>query len=138
TNIAQAHKNQHLYQDAIAYARRAIDFGRAAPGSRYAAAMSVMADAMRFSGDLAGALKTIQEARALMEKSDFRTNPALRSNLFGVLWREGATLGEDWLGQPEQAIAVLQEAFDLLDDWTGKDPDDASPRVLFASAGREL
>ena len=134
TNIAQAHKNQHLYQDAIAYARKAIDFGRAAPGSRYAGAMSVMADAMRFSGDLAGALKIIQEARALMEKSDFRTN----GDMFGVLWREGAILGEDWLGQPEQAIAVLQEAFDLLDDWTRKDPDDASPRVLFASAGREL
>jgi len=61
--------------------------------------------------------------------------------LFNVLWREGVILGQDGgvnLDQPGEAIAVLQRAFDLTEEWARKDPNDASCRILVASAGREL
>lgn len=61
--------------------------------------------------------------------------------LFSALWREGVILGEEGginLGRPAEAIAVLQKAFDLIEDGARKDPEDASSRILFSSAGREL
>jgi serine/threonine protein kinase len=143
TNIALAHKNMHLYDDAIRYARRSIEISRTLP-SRQAIlgdALSVIADSMRFSGDLEGALQAIREARSNIERADFRGETSRRSSLFNVLWREGVILGQDGgvnLDQPGEAIAVLQRAFDLTEEWARKDPNDASCRILVASASREL
>jgi tetratricopeptide (TPR) repeat protein len=58
-----------------------------------------------------------------------------------VLWREGVILGQVddiSLDRPSEAIAVLQQAFDLTEEWAQKDPNDSSSRILLASAGREL
>jgi tetratricopeptide (TPR) repeat protein/predicted Ser/Thr protein kinase len=143
TNIALAHKNMHLYDDAIRYARRSIEISRSLPSAQEALsnALSVLADSMRFSGDLEGALQAIREARSNMERADFHGETSRRSSLFNVLWREGVILGQDGgvnLDQPGEAIAVLQRAFDLTEEWARKDPNDASCRILVASAGREL
>jgi tetratricopeptide (TPR) repeat protein len=143
TNIALAHKNMHLYDDAIHYARRSIELSRSMP-SRQAMlgdALSVLADSMRFSGDLEGALQAIREALSNMERANFLGETSRRSSLFNVLWREGVILGQDGginLDQPGEAIAVLQRAFDLTEEWAQKDPNDASCRILVASASREL
>jgi tetratricopeptide (TPR) repeat protein/predicted Ser/Thr protein kinase len=143
TNIALAHKNLHLYDEAVRYARRGIEIARSTPNQEMidGNALSIIADSLRYSGDLEGALQAIQEARRHIEKAVFQGETARRSNTFNVLWREGVILGQEdsiSLQRPVEATAVLREAFDSTDEWAQKDANDASSRVLVASAGREL
>jgi tetratricopeptide (TPR) repeat protein len=144
SNIALAFKNNHRYDDAIRHARRAIDISRSVPGleSYRAGDLSLIADALRFSGDLEGALQVITDARRDLKATTSFPNPGTRlTTTFGVLWREGVILGSDGqisLGRPDDAIASLQEAFDLIEGFVKTDADDARGRLLFASAGREL
>lgn len=143
TNVALGHKNQRHFDDAIRYARRAIETSRSLPfaAMHKGTGLSVIADSMRLSGDLDGALETIREARRDLDSADFPSENVRRSAIFGVLWREGVILGEEGgiaLDQPAAAIAVLQKVFDLIEEWAQKDPVDASSRMLFSSAGREL
>jgi tetratricopeptide (TPR) repeat protein len=142
-NIALTHKNQHLYPEAIRFSRRAIDVGRSLPaGSVYLGnPLSVLADALRFSGDLSGALQAIQEASTGAEKVEFRGDAIRAPTLFNVLWRKGVILGQyDCINleRPVEAAAALQQALDLVLNWARQDPDNASSRILTASAAREL
>ena len=142
-NIALAHKNQHLYADAIRYAKRAIEIGRLAPRGtvNLGNPLSVLADSLRFSGDLPGALQAIQEARADVEKASFPGETMRASAVFNVLWREGTILGQDdciSLERPGEAAAVLQQAFDMVNNWARQDPDNAASRILLGSDAREL
>jgi tetratricopeptide (TPR) repeat protein len=142
-NIALAHKNLHLYDDAVRYARREIDISQSLPFAalHVGNALSIIADARRLSGDLGGSLQAIREARSTVERADFPNEAVRRITLFNVLWREGMILGADGainFGQTSEAVAALQKAFDLIEEWAQKDPNDSSSRILFASAGREL
>jgi tetratricopeptide (TPR) repeat protein len=142
-NIALAHKNLHLYEEAVRYARRAMEIARSTPieDTVYGNALSLIADSLRYSGDLEGALQAIQEARVHIEKAVFPGEALRRPNVFNVLWREGVILGQDdniSLERPAEAAAVLQQAFDLTEEGALKDPNDASNRILLASAAREL
>jgi len=141
-NIALMHKNQHRYADAIHSARRCIDVSRSLTRAAVstANAFSIIADSLRFSGDPEGALQAIQEARKNAERIDSQTVGSLTA-LFNVLWREGVILGEDGqinLERPDEAIVLLQKAFDLADDWSQKDINTADSRILVAQAAREL
>ncbi len=142
-NIALTYKNQHLYPEAIRFSQRAIDAGRSLPpGSAHLGnPLSILADARRFSGDLPGALAAIREAMA-SEQTWVSPGEAIRApTLFNVLWREGAILGQDDcinLERPVEAAAALQRAFDLVSTWAREDRDNASSRILTASAAREL
>jgi tetratricopeptide (TPR) repeat protein len=106
-----------------------------------AGAVSIIADALRLSGDLDGALKTIEEARSSLEKYN-TTDEAQRVILLSaVLFRQGLILGADGqvsLMRSDEAIAALQRAFDLVEDAAAKDPSDARSRILFVQDGREL
>jgi tetratricopeptide (TPR) repeat protein len=58
-----------------------------------------------------------------------------------VLGREGKILGVAGgisLNRPDEAIPVFQRAFDLIEEWTQSDREDAWSRLLFVTAGREL
>jgi tetratricopeptide (TPR) repeat protein len=96
---------------------------------------------MRLSGDLEGALEGIREARRSLEGAQISSELRRRTVWFSVLWREGVILGEDGsisLDRPAEAIPVLERAFDLIEEWAGKDPDDASSRMLFVNGGGAL
>ena len=143
TNIALAQKNLHHYDAAVRYARRAIELApsTSSPDGNASVGLSIVADSLRYSGDLDGALQAIMEARSRIEKAVFPGEAVRRQNLFSILWREGVILGQEdsiSLQRPAEAIAVLQEAFDLTEGWAQKDPDDAASRILLASAAREL
>ena len=143
SNIALAHKNMHLYDDSVRYGRRAVEIARSMPSNEalISNGLSVIADSLRFSGDLEGALRAIEEARVNVEKAVFPGETARVSNTFNVLWREGTILGQDGnisLDRPDEAIGVLQKAFDLTEDWARKDPNNASCRILLANAAREM
>jgi serine/threonine protein kinase len=141
--IAKAYRNMHLHEAALFYARRSTEVARSlAPGEEGSLAdgLSLVADLTRISGDLEGALRNIREARTILERTDYRSE-RLRLSWFLVLWCEGVILGGGNglnLNQPEEAIAVLQRAFDLIEGWAQSDPNDASTRLLFDQTGREL
>jgi tetratricopeptide (TPR) repeat protein len=142
-NVALAHKNAQLFQDAIRYARRAIEV---VPPVRQADQLraqwwSIIADSLRLSGDLDGALHAIREARRLLDGFEGEVDVGRLSVTFNVLWRQGVILGEEGrisLGRTDEAIAVLQQAFDHVETWIAKDANNSQPRILFISVGREL
>ena len=140
SNIALAHKNDRRHPEAIGYARRALAILPPGPHRARAQNLSIIADSLRLSGNLDEALRTIRDARRHLEEAP-DSGIARMLLFFSVLWREGVILAESGrvgLGGTEQAIAVLQQAFDHVEGWAAKDADDAQSRLLFASAGREL
>lgn len=142
SNVALAYKNEHLYADALRYARRSIEVARSLPAEqRSGIALSLIADLLRLTGDLEKALQTIREARSIVEKASFPTENARWRALHSVLLREGMILGQDGgisLDRPGEATAVLQRAVDLAHVWALKDPNDASSRLVLGESSREL
>jgi serine/threonine protein kinase len=142
--IALSCKNQHLAEDGIRYARRSIEISRSLPNGhlRLSLGLSMLADLLRrFRGDLEGALLAIREARANLDQARFTSEKERRSAWCRVLGREGKILGVPGgisLNRPDEAIPVLQKVFDLLEEWTQADQEDAWSRLLFVSVGREL
>jgi tetratricopeptide (TPR) repeat protein len=141
--IALFHKNMHLAEDGIRYARRSIEISRSSPNAqlRLSLSLSMLADLLRLTGDLEGALAAIKESRANLEKVDFPNDTERRASWSRVLGREGKILGVAGgisLNRPDEAIPVFQRAFDLIEEWTQSDREDAWSRLLFVTAGREL
>ena len=142
-NVSLAHKNMHQYGEAIRYARRSVAFSRSESPHNKAigAGLSIVADALRLSGDLDGAAAATREARSEITQFQFKTDVERFSFSFNCLWREGLILGQEGgisLGRSGEAIEVLQQAFALIEEWSQRDPRDAASRALFASCGREL
>ncbi|HEY2379630.1 MAG TPA: hypothetical protein VGK48_00490, partial [Terriglobia bacterium] len=142
-NLALAYKNMHRYEESIHAARRSIAAGEALPSrANYESqGLSIIADCMRLSGDLDGALETIRQTRPILEKIVFPTEVSRQTTRFNVLWREGMILGgDDTLnaGKFEEAIAVFQDALDGVESLAQKDRNDAASRILVATAAREL
>ncbi|MBL8221471.1 MAG: serine/threonine protein kinase, partial [Bryobacterales bacterium] len=117
-NIALCFKNQHLYAEAVRYGQKAFAH---ASGTRYdastlAQAGSIVADAKRAMGDLEGSYQSILETRQILAKEPPQAK--LRwAYTFSALWREGLVLGARHtpsLGRTSEAIAVFQQAFDLI------------------------
>ncbi|MGH9661363.1 MAG: protein kinase domain-containing protein, partial [Bryobacteraceae bacterium] len=142
-SIALAHRNMHLHEDAIRYARRSTELNRMLPLplSNLTDGLSLLADLMRIAGDFQGALEAIRAARTTLEGSDLQSERRNRNSWFLVLWREGVILGGGGglnLNRPDEAIVALQRAFDVIEEWAQEDASDASIRILFDQCAREL
>jgi hypothetical protein len=142
-DIALSQKNQHRAENGIRYARRSADVARWAPHAelRRSLALSMLADLLRLTGDLEGALLAIREARANLEEADFPNETERRSSWCRVLGREGKILGAISgfsLNRPAEAAAVYYKAFHMLEEWRQSDPGNTWTRLLFGSLGREL
>lgn len=142
-NIALTQKNFHRTRNAIENTRGSIEAARLFSGNRLrqSLAASLLADLRRLGGDLDGALAGIRESRALLDGANFPTETARRWAWFTVYLREGRILGSvngPSLNRPAEAIPVLRKAFDLVEQWTQADRQDAWSRLLFASIGRVL
>ena len=141
--IAVTHKNLHRFDEGIQYSRRYIEISRSLPDSdlRVSLGLSLLADLYRVTGDLDRAVETITEARSHLEQATFSTDTARRSSWITLLWREGKILGAAnglGLNRTREAINVLQQAFNLIDEWTRNDAQGALSRLYFVSVGREL
>jgi serine/threonine-protein kinase len=140
SNIAIADVNMHLYDDGARNARRCVDVLRDTPSARSSACLSVLANALRYLGDLDGALQAIEQAR----HGDDALGPGnaiISFNRYGLLLREGLILAEDHgvsLGRPKDAIGPLQEAVDMNEAIASRDPNDATSRSRVGTAGRHL
>jgi serine/threonine protein kinase len=142
-NIALAHLNMHLYAEAIPYAQRLVELTRSVPSARYlvAGGLSLLASALRYQGDLEGALQDIKEARKIADEGVYPNETVRMIDIYGILLREGQILGEDGgvnLGRPADAIEPLQKAFDMAEDIARKDSGDAVSRSRMANSGKAL
>jgi serine/threonine protein kinase len=142
-NIARTHVNMHLYGLAATYARRGLELAHPIPSAQdtASAAMSVLASALRYEGDLETALNTIRQARGLAEQASYPSQSARLFTLFGVMMREGRILGEDdavSLERPSEAIEILQQALDMAETAARNAGSDSSSRGQVATAAREL
>ncbi len=143
SNVALANLNQHHFDDAVFYARQAVDQMRPIPSAGYelTAALSVLANALRSQGDLERGLEVIEEARAGAEVAKYTTATQRALNLYGIYLREGMILGEDEgvnLGRTQEAVAALQKAFDVMGEMAAKDRKDYTSRTRQSTAAREL
>jgi tetratricopeptide (TPR) repeat protein len=142
TNIAQAYINMHMYDEAIPLARQAVETPATTGGARARVAQgkSLLANALRYQGDLEGALKTIRQAREIVDQVSLEPT-VLPVDRYGILLREGMILGEAGsvnLNRPAEAVAVLQLAFDMSEETASRDPNDATSRSHVCTAGRHL
>ena len=76
TNVALALVNLHRFEEGAAYARRAADIAEPIPSApETGAALSVLANALRYQGRLHEALHIVRKARMLSEKACIRAIP---------------------------------------------------------------
>jgi serine/threonine protein kinase/tetratricopeptide (TPR) repeat protein len=142
-NMALAHLNMHMYAEAVPYAQQTVEVIRPIPSAQYLVAqgLSLLASALRYQGDLDGALQAIQEARKIGEQAVY-PNPTTRMlDQYGIYLRQGLILGEDAdvsLGRPADAIEPLNKAFRTTDEFAAKDPNDAVSRMRVAYSGVAL
>ena len=141
-NIALAHMNMHLYEEAIPYARREAELAASAPSVRIPVDVGLIsyADAWR-RGDLEGAVKALEEGRRVEEKAVFPSERRQVNELYGILSREGRILGGDGevnLGRPGDASRALQKALELAEETAREDPKDATSRSRAAEAAIAL
>jgi tetratricopeptide (TPR) repeat protein len=83
-------------------------------------------------------LNEIRESVRLLEPRPGDADQGSNLNFALALVKEGSILGEDnaiSLGRMEEAVAMLNRAFDLVDALAHKDPNDQAPRSRLAMAG---
>jgi serine/threonine-protein kinase len=127
TNVGNVAMNCRHFDDAIRYCRRALELSqpvetaRRAQGNTY----GVLADTLRQSGDLEGALKTVNQTVKLQEQEAAEGHPANLINLGDALISKGMILGradaEPSLGRSDEAFAAFQRAVDIAEELAKKD-----------------
>lgn len=142
-NLAIGAVNSHAYEDGARCARRAFELSRSVPMAQDTAgqALSVLANALRYQGDLEGALHTIRQAREFLERAAYPSATARVFAVYAVTVREGRILGEENavnLGRTAEAIRVLQQAMEMVDTAARLDPSDSASRARVATTAREL
>ena len=143
-NAATASVNMHRYEDAIRFSNRQLEvartYGPAPRAQTYA--LTVRANALRFQGDLDGALQAIRQARDIAQQDAPVVDETRRMiDRYPLLLREAFILGEDRaisLNRPDEAARLLREAFDMHEAGARRDPKDFTSRTRVASTGREL
>jgi serine/threonine protein kinase len=143
SNISLAYKNLHRYDDSIRYGRQSVTTVQSIPAgpALIASALSVVADSLRYKGDLEGALKTINEAETAVAGFTYPTENTRANVLHNLAWRRGVILGADGqisLMRYDEAITAFQKAFDVNEEIAQRDAQEASVRLLFDQDAREL
>jgi len=130
TNVANVAVNCRHFDDGIRYCRRALELSQPVETARRAQGniYGVLADTLRQSGDLEGALKTVNETVELQEQQAAEGHPAMLINLGDALVSKGMILGradaEPSLGRSDEALAAFQRAVDIAEELAKKDSAD--------------
>jgi tetratricopeptide (TPR) repeat protein len=142
-NLAIMALNVRMYDDGARLARHAIALAHSISGgqSLLCESLSVLANALRFQGDLDGALSAIRQARQASEQATYPTPVVRLFNLYGPILREGRVLGEEDgvnLGRPAEAVELLQKALDITEEVASKDPGETASRIRLGGAAWSL
>lgn len=142
SNIATVDLNIHLYSEAVPYGRRIVELGRAIPSDvRVVDGLTTLCEAECYQGHFERASQAMQEARKITERMVYAGPAGAIFDGFGTFLHEGLLLGEEGalnLGQPKEAVGLIQRAFDIAESAAEKDPKDALSRERVANAGIPL
>ncbi len=143
SNVAVTFVDNHKFDEATRRARQSIDVAKRIreSGGQQSLAYGILADALRQSGDLDGALSAVRESRRLQEQNTETSTTWYRANLTLALWREASILGEDGdisLDRPQEALVIFRRAFDTAEALAKLDSDDNSHHELATEVGRRL
>lgn len=143
SNLSLLYSNVHRPDDAVANASLAVAYARSIPDKqgRLSAGLSLLANSLRFQGNLEGALRTIQEARRISETVVYPDETARMIAMYPILLRQGLILGEDGgisLDRPMEAAEPLQKAVEITEDAARKSPGDYASRDRLATSARQL
>jgi len=142
-NLAIMALNVRMYDEGARLARHAIALAQSITGgqSLLCESLSVLANALRFQGDLNGALSAIHRARQASEQATYPTPVARLFSLYGPILREGRVVGEEDgvnLGRPGEAVELLQKALDITEEVASKDPAETTSRIRLGGAAWSL
>jgi tetratricopeptide (TPR) repeat protein len=143
TNVGNLAVNCRRLDDAIRYCRRALEISQPVERARIGEGgiYEALADTLRQSGDLDGALKTSNQAVALEQQQAADGHAALLINLGNALNTKGMILGradaEPSLGRSGEALAAFQKAIDIAEELTKKDSIDFLSRYAEANYALE-
>ncbi len=129
-NVAEGYLNRKHFEEAVRYTRQVLEISQSYEKARsmQGTATALLANALWHSGDLDGALKTVQDSMPLVEKTAAGQHLSLRINLANTLNLEGMILdkqdAEPSLGRTAEALAAFQRAHDIAEELAQKDPND--------------
>jgi len=143
SNVGVTFVDGHRFDDAIRYAKRSIEIAKLNTVSegQQSLAYGILADALRQSGDLDGALTAVRESRRMQEQIEDTNQTWQRGNLALALWREASILGEDGgisLDRPQEAATLFRQAFTIINELAKIDPGDSSHHQMSGEMGRRL
>jgi len=141
-NVAHLYMLTERFEEAVQHCSRHSELAQSfdRPLAR-GDCLSIVALALRYQGDLNGALRAARESVRLLEPRSSETGFPETMNFVLALVREGWILGEDQainLGRSEEAVAILERAFKITDDFVHKDPNDESSRSRLFLAGSPM
>jgi serine/threonine protein kinase len=139
-NVADQHMYGRQFEDALRLSRRATEIAAVLNDRSYYRGTFhwVSAEVFRRRGELDQALSEIRESVRLLDPGSEDADQSRKINFVLALVKQGAILGEDnavSLDRPEEAVVVLDQAFNLADGLAHKDPNDQAPRSRLAMAG---
>ncbi len=142
SNIALNFSNDSEVDQAARYAARAVQVARdSRQQSSLGKALSILANTARYSGDLDRALAAAQESRIIAGQGFDLADTDKAVQLAAALWREAAILGEPGaisLNRPQEAIPLLQRAFDIAESLAAKDKQDYRSRSYVSMNAMQL
>src|SRR5581483_12314923 len=105
--------------------------------ARIGGAVGVLANALRFQGDLPHAMEALRESLRIADATIYPDETSRMINLYGIYMREGNILGGDdgiTMEDDAGAIAAFQKAYDITADAVRKNPADYASRGRMATA----
>ena len=141
-NVSNRYMADGQFDETLRIAAQAIDIAHATNWPTQAgAALIIVALAHRARGDLDEALLSIRESERLLQPPQGETSTGKLGAYGLALIREGQILGEDQaisLNRPQDAIACLQRALKLGEDFARRDPGDFQSQYRVFSAETKL
>ena len=141
-NVADQFMLSRQFDDALNLCRRGSDLARVFGSASYLGTFRwVSAEVFRRQGNLDGALREIEESANALETNFEKADQGRVENLVLALIYQGRILGEEGaisLGRREEAVTVLQRAFDIADRYVHQDPNDQAARGRIAMAGLSM
>lgn len=143
-NVAEVCEDERQFDKTVRYCQRALDLSR--QSAKVQKLEGNIFHALGYSqwqtGDLDGALATMDKALAIGEAAAASGHATMRSNQVGFLLNRGMILGkadgELSLGRAADALAAFRKALAIAEELAGKDSSDALSHHEVAEVGLEI